>query len=132
MSWVEVAVVFFVCHAVGDYLLQTDWQATHKRGGLGHDSVARRALVSHVVTYTLAVLPAFVWLARDLGAWTLVIVALVALPHLIQDDRRLLDAYMKSVKRADPRADRAISLLVDQSFHIAVLFGVALLAWTLS
>ena len=34
MPWVEVFAVFFVSHQVGDYLLQTDWQAMHKRGGL--------------------------------------------------------------------------------------------------
>ena len=58
MPWVEVFVVFFVSHEVGDYLLQTDWQATHKRGGLGSDHEARLALLSHVSVYTLAFLPA--------------------------------------------------------------------------
>ena len=27
MPWVEVFAAFVVCHLVGDYLLQTDWQA---------------------------------------------------------------------------------------------------------
>ena len=44
MSWVSVLAGFLVAHMVGDYLLQTDWQARHKRGGLGGDAVARRAL----------------------------------------------------------------------------------------
>ncbi|GAC1527494.1 MAG: hypothetical protein NVS2B6_15260 [Thermoleophilaceae bacterium] len=35
--WVEVFVVLAVSHVVGDYALQTDWQATNKRGGLGSD-----------------------------------------------------------------------------------------------
>ena len=34
MSWVSVFAGFLVAHMVGDYLLQTDWQARHKRGGL--------------------------------------------------------------------------------------------------
>ena len=34
MPWVEIFAVFFVSHQVGDYLIQTDWQAMHKRGGL--------------------------------------------------------------------------------------------------
>ena len=33
MSWVSVFAAFLVAHMVGDYLLQTDWQARHKRGG---------------------------------------------------------------------------------------------------
>ena len=53
MSWVSVFAGFLVAHMVGDYLLQTDWQARHKRGGLT-DPAARRPLVTHVTTYTLA------------------------------------------------------------------------------
>ena len=62
VSWVSVFAGFLVAHMVGDYLLQTDWQARHKRGGLGGDRVARRALVTHVTTYTLAFLPALIWI----------------------------------------------------------------------
>ena len=29
MSWVSVLAGFLVAHMVGDYLLQTDWQARH-------------------------------------------------------------------------------------------------------
>ena len=31
MNWVSVFARFVVSHLVGDYLLQTDWQARHKR-----------------------------------------------------------------------------------------------------
>ena len=66
MPWVEVFTVFVICHLVGDYLLQTDWQATHKRGGLsgGGDGESRRALFRHILSYTLAFVPALVWLFR--------------------------------------------------------------------
>ena len=60
--------MFFVCHFVGDYLLQTDWQALHKRNGLGSDSESRRALLSHVTTYTLSFVPALIWIAGELDA----------------------------------------------------------------
>ena len=43
VSWVSVFAGFLVAHMVGDYLLQTDWQARHKRGGLS-DPAARRPL----------------------------------------------------------------------------------------
>ena len=99
MAWVEIFAVFFVCHLVGDYLLQTDWQARHKRGGLGSDPVRRRALVSHITSYTLAFVPALVWLADEIGALEAVgIGALIAVPHLIQDDGRALAAYVRLVK----------------------------------
>jgi hypothetical protein len=129
MAWVEIFAVFFVCHLVGDYLFQTDWQARHKRGGLGSDSLARRALLSHVATYTLAFVPALVWLADDIGAGAAVgIGAVVAIPHLIQDDGRLLTAYVVRVKGKGALEERSIFTAADQSFHMLALFLTALLA----
>jgi len=128
VPWVEVFAVFLVCHLVGDYLLQTNCQATHKRGGLGSDPLARRALVSHIATYTLAFVPALVWLADDLDAGVLWVAALIAVPHLVQDDGRLLGLYMSKVKRLDPFADPSVTTAVDQAFHVATLFAIALLA----
>ena len=97
MTWVEVLAAFLVAHLVGDYLLQTDWQARHKAGGLGGDRTARKALVAHVATYTLAFVPACVWIGGERGVgWAVLTGALVALPHpanirprrLRQDDVR--------------------------------------------
>lgn len=127
MTWVEVFAVLLVSHLVGDFLLQTDWQARHKYKGLSGDPVARRALLSHVATYTLAFLPALVWigvetsLARAIG-----IGVLIAVPHTIQDDRRLLDAYMARVKGLS-QTSSGLAVAVDQSFHVLALFGTALL-----
>ncbi len=127
MPWVQVFLVFLVCHLVGDFLLQTQWQANHKHGGL-LDPRARTALVSHVATYTLAFVPAFVWLWDSLGAGVLGIAALLAVPHLIQDDGTLLDRYMVVVKRADPREHPALTVTVDQTFHVVALFLTGLVA----
>jgi hypothetical protein len=132
MPWVEIFAVFVVSHLVGDFLLQTDWQAKHKHGGLGRDPVARRALISHVTTYTLAFVPAFIWLGPHLDADLIAVVALVALPHLVQDDGRLLAVYVRRVKHTADRPSELLSVAVDQSFHMVVLLLVALLAgaWT--
>lgn len=100
MHWFEIFPVFVVCHLAGDYLIQTDWQAVHKQHGLGSDPVARRALGAHVATYTLAYSPALIWLAPRVGAATIAVVALLVVPHLIQDDGRLLEHYMRAVKHA--------------------------------
>ena len=95
MEWFEVFAVFLVSHLVGDYLLQTDWQAVHKRGGLGSDPVARRALLGHVATYTLAFVPAFVWIASELEVgWALAAAVLVFIPHLVVDDGRVVRVYL--------------------------------------
>jgi Protein of unknown function (DUF3307) len=129
MEWFEVFAVLLVSHLVGDYLLQTDWQAVHKRGGLGPDPVARRALLSHVATYTLAFVPALIWLAGDLRPLAVVGVAAgIAVPHMVQDDGRLLAIYVRRVKGCDIVAFPLVGAAVDQTMHIVALFGLALLA----
>jgi hypothetical protein len=129
MEWFEVFAVLLVSHLVGDYLLQTDWQAVHKRGGLGADPVARQALLSHVATYTLAFVPALIWLAGDLSAVAVVGVAVaIAVPHMVQDDGRLLAIYVRRVKGCDIVAFPLVGAAVDQTMHIVALFGLALLA----
>jgi hypothetical protein len=132
VAWGEILAVFIVSHLVGDFLLQTSWQANHKREGLGRDPVARRALVSHISTYGLAFMPAFVWLAADVEAWVLAVAALVLVPHLVQDDGRLIARYIAGVKHAEVREGELLAVAVDQSFHAVALFGVALLAGALA
>lgn len=128
MSWVAVFDVFLVCHLVGDFLFQTDWQATHKDHGLAGDPERRRALVAHVTTYTLAFLPALVWIGLELDLWRAFMAAvLIFAPHLIQDDGRLLDAYMRRVKGPDSLQLTGLRVACDQAFHVAALFGLALL-----
>ena len=127
-NWVEIFVLFVVSHLVGDYLLQTDWQAVNKRGGLSAGGASRRALVAHVTTYTLAFVPVLAWLADDLGAGAVVgLAAVIFVPHLIQDDGRLLTRYIERVKGADDAPPR-IFLAVDQTFHTVALLLTALLA----
>lgn len=128
MPWVEMFVLFAVAHLVGDYLLQTDWQATHKRGGLGADPVARRALLSHIATYTLAFVPVLIWVAGDLGAGALWVGALVVVPHYIQDDGRIVEWWMRYLKRADSEAQPVVALAVDQAMHIVALLALAVAA----
>lgn len=126
MTWVEVFTAFVVSHLVGDYLLQTDWQARNKRGGLALGARdARRALFTHVSIYTVCFAPALV--ANDLGVELVWVIPAIFVPHLVQDDGRLLHAYMKRVKRLDPQENLAVSIAVDQTFHLLALLIVALL-----
>jgi Protein of unknown function (DUF3307) len=128
VSWVEIFAAFVVSHVVGDYLLQTDWQASHKRLGLAGDPVRRRALVSHVFVYTLTFVPALIWLSDDLGAGVVWVAGLIFVPHLIQDDGRLLSLWLFKVKGCTEAAAAEIYTPVDQSFHLLTLFGIALAA----
>jgi hypothetical protein len=128
MPWVEIFAVFIVSHLVGDFLLQTNVQATHKRGGLGAGGESARGLLSHTLTYTLAFVPALIWLSTDIGFAAIGIGLLVALPHMLQDDGRLLDVYMRRVKGVEPVPGGLLIVAVDQAWHVLALFLVALLA----
>ena len=127
MSWVEVFAVLVVSHLVGDFLLQTDWQARNKAGGLGPDPIHRRALLNHVATYMAAFVPALIWIGIETDfAWAVLIAAVIAIPHLVQDDRRLLYAYMAHVKGLSETSS-GLGVAVDQAFHTLFLFATALL-----
>jgi hypothetical protein len=129
VTWVEVFAAFLVSHLAGDFIVQTDWEARNKLFGLGRDRTARRALVSHILTYTLCFVPALIWLAGDLSPGGVIgIAALIVVPHLIQDDGRLLIAYLRRVKRTDPRPGDLVWVATDQSFHVLALFAAAIVA----
>jgi hypothetical protein len=130
MPWVQVFAVFIVSHLVGDYLLQTDWQAVNKHGGLSRIHPNRTALLSHIATYTLAFVPALIWLLDSLGAGVIGVAALIAIPHMIQDDGRALAAYARTVKGAELSANRTLAASLDQAFHLVALFLVAILVGT--
>ena len=53
--------------------------------------------------------------------------ALIAIPHLIQDDGRLLTEYAHVVKKADLNANPSLGAVLDQAFHFLALFLTALL-----
>lgn len=126
VPWVELFAVFVVCHLGGDFILQTEFQATNKHGGLTGTPAQRRALSQHTAWYTFAYIPAFVWLAGDVSTGVLVLTVLgVGVPHGLQDDGRVLRWWMRTVKRTQP-APGVLAMLVDQSFHIVALLLLAI------
>ena len=128
MRWEEVFGVFLVCHLAGDYLLQTDFQAINKRGGLSGDATARRALFSHVFMYTLCFVPALVWIVANTTTLAIGLAAVIGIPHLVQDDARLVMIWNRRVKSANTQPGDLLYMCIDQSFHVVALFGAALLA----
>ena len=127
MPWVEILVALGVSHLAGDFLLQTEWQAMTKTGGLRRGGEALRALLAHCTTYLLAYVPVLVWLADDLGAQVLGVAALIYVPHMLQDDGWAIRAYMRSVKHTEPDDHPVLVVAVDQSAHVVVLALTALL-----
>lgn len=126
MHWVDVFALFVVSHAVGDYVLQTEFQAVNKPGGLGRARRARRALGLHVATYTACFVPTLVWLGAQLSPLTAVAVGLaIVVPHAVQDDGRAVRWWLVHVKHTQP-GQVTLDMLVDQTFHIVALLIVAL------
>jgi hypothetical protein len=127
VTWPALFGVFLLSHLAGDFLLQTDWQATHK----GYDSRPRgphRALGVHGIMYTVAFVPALVWVAAESGAAAALGVSLlVLLPHIIIDDGRLVGAWVHHVKRVHGTPTTVVRLGVDQTLHLLLLAGVAFL-----
>ena len=120
---------FFVSHHIGDYILQTDFQALNKSGGLTEYGQSRRALVNHGITYTAAFVPALVGVARRTSVpRALVTAAAITLPHMAIDDGRLVKAYMKKVKHVDGDSEPDLTARVDQSMHMVCLWAAAWLA----
>lgn len=127
MTWSSLLMALLICHLVGDFLLQTEAQATAKAGGLWGDRRAARALWAHVVTYALAMAPALWWIGDQHGL-TVTAASLIAIvvPHAIQDDRRLLAAYARRIKRTDPDAEPLVMFGLDQTGHAVSLALLAL------
>jgi hypothetical protein len=127
VTWPALFGVFLLSHLAGDFLLQTDWQANHKGHGPG-PGPPHRALGVHGITYTLAFVPALLWVAAQSGAAAGVGVALlVALPHVAVDDGRLVGAWVHHVKRVEGTPTTVVRLGVDQTLHVLALAAVAFL-----
>jgi hypothetical protein len=127
MSWPAAFLALLASHLVGDFLIQTEWQAVNKAGGLA-DSRSARALVSHVFVYTAVFVPALVWIGVRTTPWRAVAVAAaVAIPHLVLDDGHFVQLWLRVVKRV-PDPSVALTISVDQTFHVVSLVGAAVLA----
>jgi hypothetical protein len=129
VTWPALFGVFLLAHLVGDFLLQTKWQATTKQHGLGSQPDARRALVLHGLIYTLAFAPGLVWVGSQSGVLSaLGIAALILIPHVVIDDGSLVASWVRNVKHVEGTPSVVVRLGVDQTLHVLTLAGVALLA----
>lgn len=130
MPWPSVYLALLLSHLAGDFLLQTEWQAMNKRHMSGPDPEQRRALTLHALTYTVAYVPALIWLGSEIGALEAVATALaITLPHVFIDDGRFLRAWLSRVKHNDAPETWLVAA-VDQTFHLVCLLPVAVVVAT--
>ena len=110
-----------VAHLVGDWLLQTEWQALNK--GKNY-----RALFSHIAIYTLIIL---VVLVVDFGFQNIdvyLVVAMLGLSHAFLDRGRPVIRFMKTFRIIVEREpERWLTMAVDQVLHVFFLALAALI-----
>lgn len=115
---------YFIGHLIGDFALQTDWQAMHKKS---YTLKGWMACLIHCILYTLAVCTCTGW-------WSAKLVALVFLSHFPIDKTYLIAHYMRfvgSFRRVimDPTVDMNHKvwayLFVDNTAHLTLLWLIA-------
>ena len=127
LGWPAVLMSLLASHLAGDFLVQTEWQAINKTGGL-RESRSRKALLAHVIAYTASFSPALIWIGRRTSVKRAAMVGgAIAIPHLLVDDGQLVEVWLRKVKRVR-HPPPALAVAVDQSFHVISLLGAALVA----
>lgn len=111
----NIFLFLIVGHAVGDFLLQTSWQAENK-------SRIWKALITHGLVYSIVVY-LFALLA---GGISLISIVVIFLSHVLLDKGNIVNWWIKTIKKE--QADKAqIRFLVDQSLHVLVLLIISII-----
>jgi hypothetical protein len=112
-SWLLVG------HLVGDWLLQNDWMAKGKRGGL-----VTKAGLTHFAVYTTAIATVLklLGLAQKSPIAIVAISVLIFVSHWFIDATDIVDRWMRLYQQSQLTIVR---MMVDQTFHLLVLAGVA-------
>lgn len=112
-----------MAHLVGDWLVQTEWQALNKVRNW-------RAMLAHVAVYHLLVLSVLLFRFGWGDARVYLAVGVLALSHGILDRRTPLLWLMRILHLIQERQpERWLAMAVDQVIHI-VLLGAATLFLT--
>lgn len=105
---------YLVGHLIGDYLLQNDWMAQNKKQRTFPCFV-------HCSAYTAAIALLTLW-----PWWAL---AIVFVAHFIQDRTQVIRWWMNTIgqeKFADPPLGPWSIIVVDNVWHIVVLYGISI------
>lgn len=112
--------LLLVGHLVADWVLQNDWMALGKR----HAFFALAGLL-HYAIYTGVMLLILWWVSVEpfqFSSW-LVIGIFLFLSHWLVDGTELVQWWMCSFGQ---RNQTMVRIMVDQSFHLVVLAGIAI------
>lgn len=108
-----------LAHIIGDWLLQTEWQAENKRHDWG-------ALLIHLALYHSVVAAVLVLGFKVTGLPLLWAVTFLVVTHAVLDRRSTLTWIMRALRLTVSRPpDRWMTIAVDQSIHLLLLGLVA-------
>lgn len=108
----EVFIIGLLGHVIGDYYLQTENMSTNKKM-MFYDSKCRNIYIKHILIYSLVQIFLFkVLLGIDIS-----LISIICLSHAAID---ILKIYLE--KKYSDIIDESIFYLLDQLFHIIVLF----------
>ena len=129
MNWGLLAAIysmFHVAHGIGDYWVQTDWQAQFK-------STNSVALVRHILTYSICFIPISIILYKtgEISSMkALLLPIVVGLPHAWMDRRKFINWFTRTTKNwnssdnLSPVASMMrmfVTIEMDQKFHYLCL-----------
>lgn len=115
---------FVLCHLVGDYLLQTEFEAMNKASG----RFWNRAILSHCFKYALCFVP-ITWFYGLNWLWLAVIWG----THMLIDRRQLVLAWRKYIAKSAENSIKNtfwLTIVIDQIFHFIILALIAALVKT--
>ena len=109
-----------VAHLVGDWLLQTEWQALNKSKNI-------RAMASHIGVYSLVMLGVLVVDFGFQNIYVYLMVAFLGVSHAILDLGWPVVRLMKMTRGIVTRPpERWLMMVVDQIIHVVTIAIVAL------
>ncbi len=112
-------VVGFLAHLIGDFLIQTEYEATNKPNG----HFINWPLLQHVVKYTLCLTVVIIALGASYW-WVLWIFA----THYVLDRRVFIVWWRRNIMRSSEESikrDWWLNVVVDQIFHWLVIAVIA-------
>jgi hypothetical protein len=109
-----------MAHILGDWILQTEWQAKNKE----HNWLA---LLVHVSIYHVIVFAILFW-GFDLEIIPAVaVVAVLAIVHALLDRRTFVNWLMRTLRiTVERKPEQWLLIAVDQSLHLLLLGAAAL------
>ena len=109
-----------ISHLLGDWLLQTEWQAQNKRTNV-------LALLTHIIIYHAVILAVLLLAFRLPLIPTLATVVVLGVLHAVLDRQAAVLWIMKTMRLVVTREpERWLFVAIDQSLHIVAL-GIAAL-----